>query len=211
MSDQTKLFSKQKEKLIKIGTTYYFNKDDDVNTKSKYTCMISLDTFLSVCVITPLVISNWHGVWTLFDLHADFFPPYETYAFANCILICWTFIRQILHEWFDKLQDRYQNAYIWQVFIQVYIVHFNVMVNMQWRAVFIIFDIITGLKMTPAGASGDNDTMPVWVFTIISTIALIILRGLRNTLAVPFILALDHPTGVFHFPTRFRTQVIFYT
>lgn len=213
MEEVKTLLDKPKENLIQFGTTYYFSAtsiDDhfkDPKTQKKLTLIKSFDTIVSVFVITPLCVANWQSVWFLYDIHGDLFPIYETFAFANCILIGWTFLREIIQDTFRKYKQKYQNWLLCRLIKSVYILNYNMMLVLQWRGAFTIFDMISCVKLNQSGVATSASIRTTLLITVTSAGWLLFLQSLRNALAVPFIIALDKSNKIFFYPTRFRTDV----
>ncbi|XP_012216094.1 uncharacterized protein [Linepithema humile] len=156
-----------------------------------------LDSIISMCLVGPLAISVWRGIWTWLDLHAELFPGWICFIFGTVLHITFTIYKYRLCYIVTKKWAalNWQKRVLYRALCVLYIYMFGVSCITQWRGGWIIID--------------DYFSVHVWITpcaTCLLLICLAILRGIRNLLATPMILFIDIPSYVFIFPTRYNVQ-----
>ncbi|XP_066252490.1 uncharacterized protein [Euwallacea similis] len=165
-----------------------------------------VDTLLSIFVVTPLVIFCWRGSWGFMDLHAKYFPDLPCFLIGMIIHISLAVGQDSLHaaiirsdkHWGLKIVSHFARRLYTYVFFTATILH--------WKGGWGLVDSLTHLK------TGTDDVVLAegshW-FLILSTsttLLLIALKGLRNSIAPPFAICIDKSDYVFLFPTMFRRK-----
>jgi Fuseless len=104
------------------------------------------DTFLSLFVITPLVVAHWRGTWSYMDHNAKFFPAW------NCLLL-----GSILHTAFAILREPLEAEFLvrngeknfWRtarrfVVTRMYTYVFSIGCIMHWRGGWAVMNLHLG-------------------------------------------------------------------
>lgn len=160
----------------------------------------SLDTFLSLFIITPLVVAHWRGTWDFMDQYAEHFPAWNCFILGSVLHVLFTLLRETLHAEFVQPSPGRQKTFrqkLRQFMItKAYTYCFSVGCIMQWRGGWDVIKGYFGLDLRVALG-----------MSIMCLIPLIMVKGLRNLLAVPMVIITDIKEFTFSFPTRFRTEV----
>lgn len=97
------------------------------------------DTFFSLFLVTPLVISHWYGLWAFMDQYADIFPPLQIFVFA----MLWHFILTLMrgHIYHSMKSTKEKKSTLIKriskyIFVKLYLYAFSVGCIMSWRSVF---------------------------------------------------------------------------
>ncbi|XP_043278064.1 uncharacterized protein fusl isoform X1 [Venturia canescens] len=157
-----------------------------------------VDTLLSLFVVGPLVIGQWRGIWTMMDIYNEYFSEWLCFIVGTGLHVLFAIGRDGLHGRFvEKLRINHGTAgrVAYDLVRLMYIYIFCIACNAHWRGGWKIFSRYCGTN--------------IWVsnsFTIIFAAGLVILRSFRNLLAPPFIVVIDRPERVFHFPTRYNVN-----
>ncbi|XP_017781768.1 PREDICTED: uncharacterized protein LOC108566420 [Nicrophorus vespilloides] len=197
--------------IVETGKTYYFREHEEKSLKSETArvAIFACDTLVSLFVVSALVVANWRGTWDLMDMYKDYFPTYTSFVFSSGMQVVCTLGRELIG---DFLEDK--TAILKRTFAVFFIYVYNILCNMQWRALWIIMDDFCGVidVQKVAQEEGINWTRFLW-FILGSIIVLAIFKCLRNISGPPFVITLDDHESTFRFPMRFRIQVrncIFY-
>lgn len=165
-------------------------------TKSR---MLSIfDVFIALFVVTPLVVSFWRGTWSLMNIYAVQFPEVNSFFAGNFVHFGFLLVQDLLNDILDK-QPTIWNKIRSQVIRKCYIYMFAIACIMTWRAGWIILDTLC-----------DNRQFYIALVAGICFLIVILLKGIRNCLAVPMIILIDYENVVFTFPTRFRMKVSYF-
>lgn len=156
------------------------------------------DPLFCALVLTPLILANWASTWVLVDsLYPHFFPIYESLWLSTCIVIFFYVIREVLQYNFTDDKSHIFKHFLFVSVKIVYVYVFFLCIIVQWRAGWALIDAY----IAPKGKS---------TMILVSGVCLVVLcffKGLKNTVACPFVLAADSQCEVFDFPSRFRIGV----
>ncbi|XP_076177385.1 uncharacterized protein LOC143151828 [Ptiloglossa arizonensis] len=155
-----------------------------------------IDAFLSMILIAPLTVGFWRGIWTLMDLHADWFPGVSIFIIGVLVHTSFAILKNFLHNRVARV-SRKKSCWsnIPSKLAQIlYTYVFGVACNLQWRGGWIIFDYFFG----------DHIWMTVGTMLAVLT-SLAILRSVRNLIAVPSVVLVDKRAYIFWFPTRYKS------
>nr|XP_034172936.1 uncharacterized protein LOC117600938 isoform X1 [Osmia lignaria] len=153
-----------------------------------------IDIFLSLVLIAPLTVGYWRGVWTLMDIHVDIFPGVVTFVLGIVIHTSFAALKNLLHTrvvnaWKKKTA---LNKFFCKSTQILYTYIFGVACNMQWRGGWIIYDHFV------------TDLWAIITTLLLELTILVIIRAVRNLLAIPSVIAVDKLIFVFRFPTRYQ-------
>jgi hypothetical protein len=62
------------------------------------------DTFLSLFVVSPLVISHWRGTWGAMDLFPEIFPAMQCMILGAVLHLGFAILREPLHSKYNPLK-----------------------------------------------------------------------------------------------------------
>jgi len=95
------------------------------------------DSFMSLFVVSPLVISHWRGTWQLMDFYGHHFPGLNCFIFGAVLHCFFAIIREPLHGQFNSAQRNHQRSLTYSVSLfvlkKVYTLLFSVGCIMHWR------------------------------------------------------------------------------
>ncbi|XP_058819436.1 uncharacterized protein LOC131682175 isoform X1 [Topomyia yanbarensis] len=156
------------------------------------------DTFLSLFVISPLVVTHWRGTWSYMDLKSEFFAPWFCFLLGSCLHTTFALLREPLHAQFSRPSDGVKCW--WKttrrfVVSKIYTYIFSVSCVMHWRGGWGVMQMYLDYELWPALA-----------VSAICFVPLVLFKSVRNLLAPPFLILTDHKEFVFNFPTRFRIK-----
>jgi len=178
------------------GSTAGISDNFKGSKRSHYVFLSILDTLLSALVVSPAVVSYWHGTWFIMDHYV--FPDKHIYSSWVSVAIGY-----LGHMLFTLLQtpmtrcfhpDQHRLSYY--IVSRVYTTIFGFVCVNSWRGVWKLMDHYTGY-----------DIGPLLGTTVASVLALAAMRTLRNISAPPFSITTDYCEGYFHVPTMFRVSV----
>lgn len=94
------------------------------------------DTFLSLFVISPLVVSHWRGTWDGMDLFPRIFPGMNCMILGTVIHCCFAILREPLHKKYNSaksLQTKsFSKSFNLYILKKIYTYMFSMAVIMQW-------------------------------------------------------------------------------
>ncbi|XP_043256894.1 uncharacterized protein LOC122399901 [Colletes gigas] len=160
--------------------------------------LATIDIFLSMVLITPLTVGFWRGIWTLMDLHAEWFPGAITFLSGILVHTNFAILKNFLHDRVaGSSRKKTCSSNIVSKLTQIlYTYIFGVACNMHWRGGWIIFDYFFG---------GYIWATVITMLVILTCLA--ILRSIRNIIAVPTAVFVDKRTYAFWFPTRYKLNI----
>lgn len=97
------------------------------------------DTFFSVFVVTPLVVSHWYGTWVFMDHHPEYFPPLGTFLFSILWLLLLTLTRANVYDRMKSSTEKtptLPKRICKYIFVKLYLYAFGVGCIMTWRCIF---------------------------------------------------------------------------
>lgn len=153
-----------------------------------------LDTLFSCMVVAPAVVGYWRGTWELANMYVCPERPLLSSLLSMglgtvghlTLMLSQGFLKKHLDPDRSRL-----NYYLWS---RLYTVAYGVVSVNSWRGPWGLMEMLMG-----RGSS----TAPL----LVSVVALMALRCLRNVTAPPFALALDRPKEYFDVPSMFRISV----
>ncbi|CAD7085967.1 unnamed protein product [Hermetia illucens] len=157
------------------------------------------DVFLSLFVITPLVVAHWKGTWAFIERHPEQFPPWMSFLFGCTLHTSFVLIKELLHMEFTAPNDGYKSVkkiISQNIIVKIYTYLFSLGCNLNWQGGWAALQVVFGTELKGA-------VIP----SAICLVLLLALKGIRNLAAPPVFVALDNKDIAFSFPTRFRVQV----
>lgn len=111
-------------------------------------CLNAGDTFISLCIISPLVILHWRATWAIMDDNNDYFKPWNCFMFGLFLNTSIALMREFLYEQCSKASKRNKKTWRGQVaryfFTKLYAYVFSMGCNMQWRGGWAVLDMYIG-------------------------------------------------------------------
>ncbi|XP_026669135.1 uncharacterized protein LOC113464295 [Ceratina calcarata] len=154
----------------------------------------TIDTFLSLFIIAPVSIAFWHSTWTYINDYTNMFHGLIAFIFGILIHTCFALAKDSLHVRATNAMRK--KSLLSKIFCKIaqisYTYVFSLACNTHWWGGFIIYDYFF------------SDIWIIVAATVTIMTILIILRAIRNLLAVPFIITVDKLAYAFRFPTRYR-------
>lgn len=117
------------------------------------------DTFFSVFVVTPLVVSHWYGTWMLMDHQPEYFPPLGTFLFSILWLLLLTLTRANVYDRMKSSPEKISTLakrICKYIFVKLYLYAFSVGSIMTWRCGFALLQEYFGNFRTSANNSGSK-------------------------------------------------------
>lgn len=161
-----------------------------------YAILTILDTIFSALVTAPAVVGYWRGTWELGDLYI--YPDEPVFSSFASITIGFVglFAFNVLQHGLDDVLHPDKHRLSYYLGSRLYTGVFGFCCVNAWRGAWKALDIYT--DVTPG---------TVFATTIVSLLALGIMRAVRNLSAPPFSLVLDSCSGYFEVQTMFRVNV----
>lgn len=170
--------------------------DAKSSNRPHYAILTILDTIFSSLVAAPAVVGYWRGTWGLSDFYV--YPNEPALSSFASIAIGFTglFVFSVLQHSLDDIlhPDKHRLSYYFGS--RLYTSVFGLCCVNAWRGPWKALDVYT--EPTPG---------TVVATTVVSLLALGIMRAVRNVSAPPFSLVLDSCPGYFEVQTMFRVSV----
>nr|CAD7197940.1 unnamed protein product [Timema douglasi] len=168
---------------------------DNFKTKNRkhYVWLSFIDTFFSVFVVGPLVITFWRGQWSLMDIYVCPAYPFESATISFLVGILGHYLLTILQRPLTLNLHPERHRLTFYVVSRLYTVYFGFSCVSFWRGAFLYLDIYTGTNIALVASS-----------TALSAVALTILKTLRNISSPPFLVSMDSCQDYFQVQTMFR-------
>lgn len=166
------------------------------SSRLHYTILTILDTVFSATVAAPAVVGYWRGTWGLSDVYV--YPEDRVFSSLTSIVIgfiglyAFNVSQNVLNELLHP--DKHRLSYY--VGSRLYTAVFGFCCVNAWRGAWQALDLYT-----------EHTASTVFATTIVSLLALAIMRAVRNISAPPFSLCLDSCPGYFEVQTMFRVNV----
>nr|CAD7414422.1 unnamed protein product [Timema poppensis] len=173
---------------------------DNFKTKNRkhYVWLSFIDTFFSVFVVGPLVITFWRGQWSLMDIYVCPAYPFESATISFLVGILGHYLLTILQRPLTLNLHPERHRLTFYVVSRLYTVYFGFSCVSFWRGAFLYLDIYTGTNIALVASS-----------TALSAVALTILKTLRNISSPPFLVSMDSCQDYFQVQTMFRMALLF--
>lgn len=155
-----------------------------------------LDMAFASIIVTPTVVTHWRGTWNLTKMYL--FPDDLLYSGIACISIgiigqfIFTYCQDTLTDYVHP--DKRRLTYM--VVSRLYTLIFGLVGIMAWLGLWDILDIYC-----------PSDIYTLAMLTFISTILLVICKGLRNVSSPPFGISTDNSKDYFTITTMFKSSV----
>ncbi|XP_006608450.1 uncharacterized protein LOC122721104 isoform X3 [Apis laboriosa] len=165
------------------------------SSRLHYTILTILDTVFSATVAAPAVVGYWRGTWGLSDVYV--YPEDPVFSSLTSIVIgfiglyAFNVSQNVLNELLHP--DKHRLSYY--VGSRLYTAVFGFCCVNAWRGAWQALDLYT-----------EHTASTVFATTIVSLLALAIMRAVRNISAPPFSLCLDSCPGYFEVQTMFRVN-----
>lgn len=94
----------------------------------------TFDTFISLFVVSPLVVSHWRGTWDFMDQFPRIFPGLNCMLFGLLIHCGLSILREPLHSKYNSEKSLQTNSSKLNLFLlkKVYTYVFSIACIMQW-------------------------------------------------------------------------------
>ncbi|ERL91946.1 uncharacterized protein LOC109543053 [Dendroctonus ponderosae] len=162
-----------------------------------------VDILLAIFVVTPLVVFAWRGSWGLMDIYVDYFPLLGCFLVGMGIHIFLATCQNSLHRAIVESDKHWTLKIVSQFLRRCYTYLFLTATVLHWRGGWGLLDYLTQVQFSEefvAQPKGSHWFLITWVLCVVM---LVILKGLRNSIAPPFAICIDKSDYVFKFPTMF--------
>lgn len=109
------------------------------------------DTFISLFIISPLVILHWRAIWAIMaDYKYTYFPPWNCFIFGMILHTTIALMREFLYEQLSKKSPKDSLGKTWSgqvsryVFTKLYAYIFSMGCNMHWCGGWAVLDMYLG-------------------------------------------------------------------
>ncbi|XP_052131446.1 uncharacterized protein LOC127751640 [Frankliniella occidentalis] len=187
-------------KRRKSGAGYESATDNNVHfdsfrVKSGPDVLRVVDSLLALHVIAPLVISCWRGLWELFGLFPDVYPPWAQAVFGSVLHTLLALTRDVFMRTFDCRRYPEPGRSLIKVLTRCYTWVFATACISHWRGTWFLLDML-----------GVDATKVVLIWAL-AALLMLGTRSLRNTMAPPLVVGSDGPDFCFTFTHMFRSDV----
>ena len=111
------------------------------------------DTFISLFIISPLVITHWRGTWAYMDYKNDIFLPWNSFIFGMVLHTTIALLREFLYTQYSKSKkcanrtNWCDHRYIMRCLLtKCYAYVFSMACNMHWRGGWAVLDMYFGMN-----------------------------------------------------------------
>lgn len=165
------------------------------SSRFHYTILTILDTVFSATVAAPAVVGYWRGTWGLSDVYVypedSVLSSLTSFVIGFIGLFAFNVSQNVLNELLHP--DKHRLSYY--VGSRLYTAVFGFCCVNAWRGAWQALDLYT-----------EHTASTVFATTVVSLLALAIMRAIRNISAPPFSLCLDSCPGYFEVQTMFRVN-----
>lgn len=169
--------------------------DDGLQALSSkhYQLLTFLDKFLSISIITPLVVAYWRGTWRGTDVLV-YSDDGKKSAMVSMLIgtlgsllftLCQSQIMNKIHSHINPVK--------YYLITRLYTASFGIVCVNQFRGAWMFLDLHTSC-----------DVVTVTIITVSSIFILFITKTLRNLSAPPFAVTIDRYEDYFTVPTFFK-------
>lgn len=105
------------------------------------------DVFLSLFVITPLVVAHWKGTWAFIERHPEQFPPWMSFLFGCTLHTSFVLIKELLHMEFTAPNDGYKSVkkiISQNIIVKIYTYLFSLGCNLNWQGGWAALQVVFG-------------------------------------------------------------------
>lgn len=106
-----------------------------------------IDTFISLLLVTPLVVAHWKGTWVFMDNHKEYFPPWETFILGGFVHLTMVLLRELVHRKLthkDGERTRLRRI-IKFLSTKIYLYVFSVGCILNWRGGWAVLEMYWGI------------------------------------------------------------------
>lgn len=106
------------------------------------------DTFISLFIVTPLVVAHWHGTWVFMDHNSEYFPPWPMFIFGGFVHLVLVLLRGLMHDKLsmgEKGERTLKQRIIKYIFTKVYLYVFSVGCIVNWRCGWAMLEMYHGM------------------------------------------------------------------
>lgn len=152
-----------------------------------------IDIIFSSIILAPPVIAYWRGTWNLTGLLLFVNDPQLSAIISLSFGILGHLVFNLFQGKFEKNlhPDKHRITYL--VCSRIYTYIYGLTCVNCWRGGWILMD-----HYVP------HNIETVFTITFVSTIFLVLLKGMRNICATPFAISSDHSKDYFTVPTMFK-------
>lgn len=154
----------------------------------------SLDISISLFIVTPIIVSNWASIWTIFETLNSNDVRAEVKIISFVAGVCGQFALLFYQDVLAKIFK--SNGIILVFMSRVLLVISNIVNVCFWREIWISYDSI-----------GDVDDNSIVMNIIQNSLILMALRGFSNSLAAPFVIITETEINLFEGKTFLQKSV----
>lgn len=158
--------------------------------------LVLLDVLFSSIIAAPFVIAYWRGIWN--SMQYILYPEDMLWsAIGSCFIgIIGHFIFFYLQDYLGKTFHPDKHRLTFMVVSRIYTAVYGFICVNGWRGPWAILDLYS----TPH--------VPTLIaITVIGSVFLVFVKGLRNISSTPFGVSTDHSKDYFVAPTMFKSSV----
>lgn len=160
---------------------------------SNYRFLATLDMLISVLIVSPAVIGYWRSAWGLMDIYVLPLQPLTSAIVSTVVGICGHIFFSMSGELFTQYFHPSKNRVLYYIISRLYTVCYALVCINGWRGPWYLLELLS-----------ENT---IYISTVFSVVALIVIRGLRNISASPCAIVMDGVKGYFEVATMFRVSV----
>lgn len=158
--------------------------------------LVFLDVMFASVVAAPIVVAYWRGTWNLM-----FWVLFPNNLFWSAISSC--VIGTIGHFIFFLYQEKFSRNFhpdkhriTFMLISRIYTAIYAIVCVNSWRGAWLLNDIYV-----------PPSVCYLFIITFLSSIFLVLWKGLRNISSTPFAISTDHSKDYFVVPTMFKASV----
>lgn len=105
------------------------------------------DTFISLFIVSPLVVAHWHGTWVFMDHNPAYFPPWYMFILGALLHLILVMLRGLMHDKLSmspKGERTLKQKIIKYICVKVYLYVFSVSCILNWRGGWSMMEIYFG-------------------------------------------------------------------
>lgn len=118
--------------------------------RKKKRLLHTYDTFLSMLIICPLVITNWRGTWAFMDHNEKYFPSWNCYIVGGVLHTTLVILREYLHLAFATSNDgikSWRRTVLRHLVTKMYTYTFSIACVLHWRGGWALLDKYIGMVL----------------------------------------------------------------
>lgn len=148
---------------------------------------------ISTLIVSPAVVGYWRSAWVLMDIHVLPTDPLMSALVSSIIGLCGHMFFSLSGKLFTEQFHPNRNRILYYVVSRSYTMCYAFVCVNGWRGPWYLLDF--------------RPKSFIFMSTLISVVALIVVRALRNITAAPCVIVPDSVKGYFEVVTMFRISV----